>query len=555
VATVSGLKGVKFIDPMNFNTSPGFPLSGSKHPYLEELDPEEYPECGKPRTFTKEIWDEFDEVVSILRSGKRCYMIWKSCLKDEATKLTKDKVRVFQSAPLVLQLLVRMYFLPIVRIIQMNPILFECAVGVNAEGLEWDELWEAAMKKGRERVLAGDYSKYDVRMSAQLTIAAFDILIDIAALCDYSQEDLDLMRNMVHEVVYPVMAYNGDLIQLFGTNPSGQNLTVIINSIVNSLLLRSCFYTIYPDLNFKDHCAFLTYGDDVIGTVSAFCELFTHITYAEFLAKHDIKFTMPDKESIATHYMSESDVDFLKRKCVFNADLGQKVGLLSEDSIFKRLHTHVLSKDLTMAMHSAQNIESSAHDWFYYGREVFEVRQAQLKQVAEKCEISHLCPSLDISYDKRVQQWRAKYLNEEMSEDDPEAFILEPNCGDLYVSTVDYLDHCIGTASEPLFKWEITAASYTMACYSFIWQKIFQGARFKIGMPSFGWILFLTLTTGGFQNGGAILRLVVSTFVWTYVPPYLMYLIALAGLHLYSWCDQKYHRWQFRRACSYPSAA
>jgi hypothetical protein len=419
VATVSGLAGVKFIDPMNFSTSPGFPFSGSKHPFLVDLDPDDYPEVGKPRTFIPEIWDEFDKIIAILRSGKRCYMIWKSCLKDEATKLTKDKVRVFQSAPLVLQLLIRMYFLPIVRIIQMNPILFECAVGVNAEGTEWEELWEAAMKKGRDRVLAGDYSKYDVRMPAQVTIAAFDILIDIAEKCDgYTPEDIHLMKMVVHEVVYPVMAYNGDLIQLFGTNPSGQNLTVIINSIVNSLLLRCCFFTIYPNEDFKENCAFLTYGDDVIGTVAEVCSEFTHITYAEWLAEHDMKFTMPDKESTPTHYMTEDDVDFLKRKCVFNEDLGQKVGLLSEDSIFKRLHCHLLSKELTLPEHSAQNIESSLHDWFYYGRDIFEDRRSKLLQVAQKCEIEHLCPALNVSYDKRVNHWRHKYLGEELDEDE-----------------------------------------------------------------------------------------------------------------------------------------
>jgi hypothetical protein len=365
------------------------------------------------------VWAEFEKIVAILREGKRCYMIWKSCLKDEPTKLTKDKVRVFQSAPLVLQLLIRMYFLPLVRIIQMNPILYECAVGVNAEGLEWEELWEAAMSKGKDRVLAGDYSKYDVRMPAQVTIAAFDILIDIAEKCDsYTEEDIHLMKMVVHEIVYPVMAYNGDLIQLFGTNPSGQNLTVIINSLVNSLLLRSCFYTIYPTNDFKENCAFLTYGDDVIGTVSESCSKFTHITYAEWLADHDMKFTMPDKESTPTHYMTESDVDFLKRKCVFNEDLGQKVGLLSEESIFKRLHSHLLSKELTLAMHSAQNIESSLHDWFYYGRDIFEDRRGKLRQVAQDCEIEHLCPALEVSYDKRVNHWRHKYLGEELEEDE-----------------------------------------------------------------------------------------------------------------------------------------
>jgi hypothetical protein len=417
VATVCGLDGKKFIDAMNFASSPGFPLRGSKVPLLIDLDPLEHTECSKPRTFTPEVWDEFDKIVDILRSGERCYVIWKSCLKDEATKLTKDKVRVFQSAPLVLQLLVRMYFLPIVRIIQLNPILFECAVGINAEGLEWEELWDAAMSKGKDRVLAGDYSKYDVRMPAQVTIAAFDILIDIAKKCDgYTSDDIHIMKMMVHEVVYPVMAYNGDLIQLFGTNPSGQNLTVIINSVVNSLLLRCGFFTFYPDKDFKENCAFATYGDDVMGSVSEDCNLFTHITYAQFLSEHDMKFTMPDKESTPTHYMTEHDVDFLKRKCVYNEDLGQKVGLLSEDSIYKRLHAHLLSKELTLPMHSAQNIESSLHDWFYYGREVFEDRKLKLRQVATECEIMHLCPALDISYDTRVQKWRHKYLGEEYQE-------------------------------------------------------------------------------------------------------------------------------------------
>jgi hypothetical protein len=419
VATVSGLRGVKFIDPMNFNSSPGFPLSGSKHPFLVDIDTDEDLGVGKPRTFTPEVWDEFDKIVSILKSGERCYMVWKSCLKDESTKQTKDKVRVFQSAPLVLQLLIRMYFLPIVRIIQMNPILYECAVGVNSEGLEWEELWEAAMSKGKERVLAGDYSKYDVRMPAQVTIAAFDILIDIARKCDkYTDEDIHLMEMVVNEVVYPVMAYNGDLIQLFGTNPSGQNLTVIINSLVNSLLLRSCFFTFYPDEDFKENCSFLTYGDDVIGTVSENCDKFTHITYAEWLAEHDMKFTMPDKESTPKHYMHEKEVDFLKRKCVFNEDLDRKVGLLSEDSIFKRLHSHLLSKELTLPMHAANNIESSLHDWFYYGRETFDDRKEKLRKVAQMCEIEHLCPALDVSYDVRVQKWRQKYLGEDSTDEE-----------------------------------------------------------------------------------------------------------------------------------------
>jgi hypothetical protein len=413
VETVSGVDGKKFLDPMNFNTSPGFPLHGSKRSLLLELPEEDYPDHACPRTFTKEIWDEYDAMERRLRLGKRCYAIWKSCLKDEPTKLSKDKVRVFQSAPLALQLFVRRYFLPLVRIIQMNPLAYECAVGINAEGPEWEELWNHTMSKGNDRVLAGDYSKYDIRMPAQATLAAFDVLIDMAEECsDYSNDDVFLMRMLVNELVYPVMAYNGDLIQLFGTNPSGQNLTVIINSLVNALLLRSCFYTIYPEKCFKDECAFVTYGDDVMGTVSEICDNFNHLSYAAWLSEHDMKFTMPDKTSKPTKYMHEKDVDFLKRKCMYNADLGAKVGILDENSIFKRLHSHLESKELSPAMHAAQNIESSLHDWFYYGREVFESRRSSLRKIAEKCHIEHLCPQLDSGYDERVQVWKDKYLGQ-----------------------------------------------------------------------------------------------------------------------------------------------
>lgn len=499
VATVCGLDGVKFIDAMNFSTSPGFPLSGTKQALLEDLDPDDYPDITKPRTFKAEVWEEFDKAVETLRNGKRYYAIWKSCLKDEATKLTKDKVRVFQSAPLALQLLIRMYFLPIVRIIQMNPILYECAVGVNAEGLEWEELWEAAMSKGKERVLAGDYSKYDARMPAQVTIAAFDILIDIASRCSkYMPEDIHLMTMLVNEITYPVMAYNGDLIQLFGTNPSGQNLTVIINSIVNSLLLRSCFFTFYPGRDFKENCSFLTYGDDVIGTVDESCSKFTHITYADWLAEHDMKFTMPDKESTPVHYMTEADVDFLKRKCVFNEDLGRKVGILSEESIFKRLHAHLLSRELTLPEHAAQNIESSLHDWFYYGRDVFEDRRGKFREVAHICGIEHMCPALNVSYDKRVNHWRHKYLGEELEEE--EEIVLDVQCGDLYVSTYDYFDHCIGTYLNPFFWWEHVAADLTIPFFIILGIALNRGWYFKFGNFDKRWFYLLAILTGGYRK-------------------------------------------------------
>jgi hypothetical protein len=303
-------------------------------------------------------------------------------------------------------------------------------VGANAEGPEWEQLNDFMTSKG-ENVLAGDYSKYDQRMPAQLVTAAFSILIWVGEhLCEYPEEDIQLMKALVAEIVYPLMAYNGDMIMLFGSNPSGQNLTVIINSIVNSLLLRSCYYTVYSDEpigSFTDYCAFGTYGDDVKGTVSVERPLFNHISFAQFLAIFDMKFTMPDKESVATKYMDADAADFLKRSNFYHPDLKAYVGVLAEDSIFKRLHAHLLSKELTLEQQAAQNIDTSLHDWFYYGREVFERRLSEMKEIASQAGITHLCHGFDKSYDDRTQDWFRKYRPEDADPVDEARITLREN--------------------------------------------------------------------------------------------------------------------------------
>lgn len=459
IEALCGKLGERFNDTMNWSTSPGFGLHGKKSDYAIELDPRDYPEIGRPRTVTPEIWESVAKAKEDFRNNKRHYFIWKACLKDEPTKLGKDKVRVFQSAPITAQILIRMYFLPIIRLIQLFPLQFECAVGINAISPEWEQMWCHAVKMGQTRILAGDYSKYDLRMSAQLTIAAFDVLISIARLCPmYTQDDLLIMEMIVSEIVYPVIAYNGDLIEFYGTNPSGQNLTVIINSVVNSLLLRSAFYSICTtdDNDFKENCTFITYGDDVMGSVSKTCKAFNHISYASWLKEHDIVFTMPDKESEPREFMDERDCDFLKRRNHFNPDLGSYVGVLDENSIFKRLHAHLTSKFVGPRRHSVVNMADALSDWFFYGRSVYEKRQQQLLAIAEEHDMTTMCQAYGMmdTYDERVVVWKYKYAGGPPPAV-KEVETLEPQCGgETYPLAVDITNHCIGDGAYPWFPGE-----------------------------------------------------------------------------------------------------
>lgn len=411
--TVCGIDGLRFIDKMPPNTSIGYPLSGPKSNYITLLDPTDHPTHQCPAVLDQRFWDHAYEMEELYLKGERAYPIFKACLKDEPTKMTKDKVRVFHGAPVALQLLVRKYYLPIARILSVLPFASECAVGVNAQGPEWDQLAKHVKRFGEERILAGDYSKYDLRMPAQVMFVAFRIMMDIAKDCGYSDRDLSIMTGIATDICYPLMAYNGDLIQHYGSNPSGQNLTVYINSIVNALLFRCAYYHIYAGRKnlpaFRDVCSLITYGDDAKSSVHADFPEFNHISVAKFLEERDMKFTMPDKESEPTPYMIDKEADLLKRANVYSEDTGMIMGALDEDSIFKSLHSCLKSKAITREQQAMQNIDGALREWFNHGREVYEKRREQMREVAKRAGITHGCTVIHESYDDRLQAWKDKY--------------------------------------------------------------------------------------------------------------------------------------------------
>lgn len=402
IDTVAGQDGVRFLDAMKANTSIGFPFSGPKSTILRDVVDDQH-NC--PKDVDPMFWREFDRVMGMYDEGNRSTQIFKACLKDEPTKLDKDKVRVFQAAPLVLQLGVRMYFLPLARMLSLFPLASECAVGINAESPEWEQMDNYVNYFGQHRILAGDYSKYDLRMPAQLMFAAFRILIDLARVGKYTDVDLKRMIGLATEICYAYTAYNGDLIKFFGSNPSGQNLTVYINSIVNSLILRCTFHSIYPRACFNKNVCAITYGDDFKGSVSADVTKFNHISMAEYLETYGMKLTMPDKTSKPTPFLHSDDCDFLKRRTHYNRDLACKIGILEDSSIFKSLHCVMKSRFATPREVAAMNIDGALRSWFYHGRSKFESMQIQMQRVAYDTEISHMCLMLYVDYDTLVAAW------------------------------------------------------------------------------------------------------------------------------------------------------
>jgi len=297
---------------------------------------------------------------------------------------------------------------------QMNPLLCECAVGINSHGSEWQQLHEYLHQYGEDRLFGGDYSKYDQKLPAQLLMAAFKVLISLAKeLPAYTEDDIKVMEAMTSDVVYAIIAFNGDLISLSsGGHISGNSLTVIINGICGSLNVRCAFFDKFPDhTNFRHYVNLITYGDDNAACTRPGIEFGT-LTISKFLAKYGQTYTRPDKKEATSEFLEPEHFDFIKRKSVYIPEIGHNVGALDDTSCAKMLHCFLHSKSSALSENEAcmANIGAAAREWFNHGREVYDIRVDQLRRVAKAANLYCLVEKeLDLTFDDRVTMWKQNY--------------------------------------------------------------------------------------------------------------------------------------------------
>jgi len=401
---IIGVPGKRFLDPLDMSTSMGFPVLGPKRPWFEEIVNDDG--ILVDRIPDASIIEEMKRIETCYDKGERAYPVMRACLKDEPTPIGKEKVRVFQSCPIAFSILVRQYFLPIIRFIGCHPRETECAVGINCFSPQWNELMTYAERFGVERTLAFDYSKYDLTCCSQITGETLSAMIELAKRGGYPSHHISRMLCMISDIVHPMIDWNGTLIQFFSMVISGINLTVQMNSIGNSFYLRMHFFSIYPKaMDFRNAQAVTTYGDDGYGTINEEYPLITFTSYQKWLAKFGKKITPPDKNAAATDYMPGAD--FLKRKSAYILEIGTRIGSLDEDSLYKSIMCNLESKVETPEDVARSSIASVMHEAFAFGRERYNWWQANLQEVCTRADI--LCPILDITFDERVEAWKDKY--------------------------------------------------------------------------------------------------------------------------------------------------
>jgi hypothetical protein len=398
-----GIPGVKFINRMEFKTSTGFPLRKCKRAVLVGEDDN--------MTLCDEYMDLFYYYLNEYKQGRRCNPVFNDSLKDEAKehqKVLDRKTRVFSAAPFVWCIIVRMYLLPFIKLVQSNNFLFECMVGMDATSHQWHKLFIHLTKFGKHKMFAGDYGKYDKRMGAIVIFAAFRFICNILRAAGCSSEHINIVMLICEDVSFSFSNFNGDFIMWLGGNPSGWPLTVIVNSIVNSLYARYFYYEENPSHevdSFSKLVVFVSLGDDNAVNVSDECTWFDHTVFQKRAALVGVDYTMADKCSASVPFLHIDEIDFLKRKFVYEEEHGYYVSRLSQDSIIRSLMCCVPSKTISQADRDIDALTSAMRELSFLARSDYEKRVVEFQEMLTNLNLLPTKYTFQ-SYDHHLEQYR-----------------------------------------------------------------------------------------------------------------------------------------------------
>lgn len=366
---INGIPGNEYVNALPMGTSAGFPRPGPKRAVFERNEEQKWVPGAM-------IQERLHTLRSKYLSGERACVLMQGHLKDEPVpqaKIDAFKTRVFTGCGVDLSIVMREQFVTVAEAIMRNNFHTECAVGMNCYSEAWEKLFEYLSEGGTldDRVLAGDFSAFDKRMPAVALFQAFRVL---TALCEatgaFTQDDLLIQRGIATDMSYPFVSYNGDVAMFYGGNSSGHTMTVMINSIVNSIYMRVAFarLTELSPREFRRHVNLITLGDDNFMTSKH--DAFNHMGVTKVLASFGIVYTMPDKESDSVPFVNIHSTDFLKR--MFVRFEGKIIAPLELESTFKSLLCFQERGNITEAEQTAQAYLAARREWSLHGPEVFE---------------------------------------------------------------------------------------------------------------------------------------------------------------------------------------
>nr|ULF99932.1 MAG: polyprotein [Marnaviridae sp.] len=363
---VNGIGYDPYIRRMSMNKAAGFGTPGKKSKYFirygEGPDIVDVP--------IDDLQRQVVEAAEQLSKGLTMHCVYKAQLKDEPRsmeKRAKGATRVFFTSPLVALILQRMFLNPFYSLLVQHGGVFNTAIGVDMHR-------EAGLIRDRvlhrfNNVIEGDFGGYDTSMPFDIGLAVNTIVVHVLEKYGYGVEALAISTGLLSDNMFPVVNMLGDFFRVPGLQPSGKAYTAEDNSLRNLVVQLYCWEMADTGgEDFFDHVDSLTYGDDLLGSVSdAMKDKFNNLVIAEMCETYlGMTYTSSDKTATLTPFVSEEKMSFLKRNFRYHDVLERWVAPLEVDSLFKMLEWTLPSGSVNKETQLVQSCSSCLRELVFH---------------------------------------------------------------------------------------------------------------------------------------------------------------------------------------------
>lgn len=405
-AMLNGVQGDKYIKPMDLSTSPGYPwMYFSQKPGKKGLVITD----GEDFRLDEVVARAVEKRLTMAERGIVVPTVYMDYLKDERRPLEKvdaGKTRVFNICPLDLNLALRKAFGYFNAHVMATHLVSEIAVGVNNHSVDWGVMFEDMDNFCvGDQYIGGDFSNFDGKMSVPVVVETMNFVIF------HFYPQLQETRKTLIDTLMCAHHLNGEVLyRTWGGNPSGNAMTVILNSLVNMVYMRLAWMVLAAEydppkyVDFEVYVRMKFYGDDLVGKVSILTPWYNMVNISHVFARFGVKFTSSNKDDIGDDmpWTPRADLTFLKRGFVKHD--GEWRAPLALDSIHEMINWIRKCPDETFAL--VENVKAAKMEMFHYGRTEF----SNFCVLIDKELIVRGVRPPDVAYDAVHSLWRSGEL-------------------------------------------------------------------------------------------------------------------------------------------------
>lgn len=444
-----GVAGTSTVRGINRSTAAGWPYTGDKRRFVldEALD-------GLPDGFvlTPEMHAEVDKAWALMAQLKRPNFVFKGCQKDEAVKLGKLKTRVFEGCPMAFTVIMRMLYMPYVRLMLLARDQTSSSVGIDATSSDWDRLFRHISAYNGECCIQGDHPHFDTSQMYMEMMSQFIMIIGIyREFGTFSEEELNVAMVGAEETCRHYTLLRGDVAITEGIQASGGVLTVYNNNPIGAARFISGFYgmarkqgdipavplwdhrddevssggipirrngreglqPLLPNLKgrFRDYVRDTYYGDDFLQAArKEILKWYNQQTLYDYFAAEGLGLTDANKGPFATPTTPWDEASFLKRGFRHDEEVGAHLAPLEMKSIYKSLHVWPQKLDTSPQAHAAQLFDGAFRELFQHGRAEFEARVPKLLVAAERFGCREYLRIKDPTFEDMTVRWHGREM-------------------------------------------------------------------------------------------------------------------------------------------------